>query len=93
MEVFYLYIIIITIWQSNVSVNVIGTIDEDCQFYYRKLSTVPSTLATIEYFVSFNLSSISSSVLDIYTTEDNINLKTKCANEVYGQPRNENLHT
>ena len=74
-----------------------GTMNEDCHFYYRKLSNIPSTLTTIEYFISYNQSIIlvensTGLVMDIYTTEDNINLQTKCSYTVYGQLRNENLY-
>ena len=88
-----LLITFVTIWKLNVSLNVIGTIDKDCQFYYRKLSHFPSTLATIEYFVRYNQSSISPSVvMYIYTTEDNIDLRTNCKNKLYGQLQNEDLY-
>ena len=95
---FLLAIIITTLWKPILSLDVIGTINEDCQFYYRKLSNIPSTLTTIEYFISYNQSIIlvensTDLVMGIYTTEDNINLETKCSNAVYGQLRNDSLHT
>ena len=69
-----------------------GQIETDTKFYYRKLSKFPSKLAEIKYSIRFKKIDRSVS-LDIYTTENDLNLKTNCSNNVYGQLMNENLHT
>ena len=79
---------------QNVETNVTlsGQVKTDTRFYYRKLSKFPSKMAEIEYSINFKKIDVKIS-LDIYTTEDDLNLKTNCSNNVYGQLRNENLHT
>ena len=81
---------------------VFGQIKTDTGFYYRKLSEFPSKLAKIQYDITLNKTNIELHCandeiclvrLDIYTTEDDQNLRTKCSNNVYGQLRNENLYT
>ena len=75
-------------------------IETDMIFYFHKLSSLSSKLATIDYSVNVNVTAIGIKCveyktclyLDIYTTEDNQNLKTRCVTNVYGQFRNENLH-
>ena len=83
-------------------VTVWGQIKEDTGFYYQRLSAFPSKMATIEYTITFNNTNIelyyvndSWNVvqLDIYTSENDQNLRKKCSNNGFGQVRNENLHT
>ena len=75
-----------------------GIILEDTTFYYRNLGTNPSRLALVEYSVWYNQSLAAGQCsscyprLDIYTTRDDTNLHTRCANDNYGQLRNEKLH-
>ena len=70
----------------------------DTTFYYKNLDTYPSKLATIEYSVWYNINTAAGQCsscyprLDIYTTRDDKNLETNCANDNYGQLRNEDLH-
>ena len=71
-------------------------------FYYVRLSEFPSKLATLEYSIKINFTNIEiycakaeacKVTLDIYTTENDQNLKMNCSRNAYGQLRNENLFT
>ena len=73
-------------------VSVFGQIKTNTSFYYRKLPTRPSKLAEIQYSVRF--ANVNKTVsLDIYTTEVDLKVKTKCSHNHFGQLRNEDLHT
>ena len=77
----------------------LGHIDNDLDFYYREFSTFPSIEATIEYNITFNYTaallqcSLCYPRLEIYTTKSDANLDRNCSVDVFGQLRNENLHT
>ena len=95
-----MFITMVQIVESDVTV--LGQIKTDTGFYYQRLSEFPSKMATIEYTVTFNKTNIDLHCvngakcnvrLDIYTSQDDQNLRTKCSNNGYGQLRNENLHT
>ena len=82
-------------------VTISDVVTTDTTFYYRRFETFPSTLATLDYSVTFNLTKIKHQCtrgrctvfLDIYTTDYDKNLKTNCSNDGFGQLRNENLRT
>ena len=74
------------------NVTVFGKINADTSFYYGKLSDVSSKVATISYSIKFKTTNVEV-MLEIYTTDDDLNLKTNCSNDGFGQMRNENLHT
>ena len=83
-------------------VTVSGQIKTDTEFYYQRLSEFMSKMATIKYAIRFNKTNIRLHCvngakcivrLDIYTREDDQNLRTHCSNNGFGQLRNENLHT
>ena len=74
------------------NITVFGQINTDTSFYYGKLSDVSSKVATISYSIKFKTTN-TEVMLEIYTTEDDLNLNTKCSNDRFGQLRNENLHT
>ena len=70
-------------------------IKHETDFYFRKLSLYPSKLATIEYYISYNKSAFARNNLmcdyptfDMYTTEDDENLKGRYSHYNYGQSRN-----
>ena len=65
-------------------------IKEDTTFYYQKLSEYPSKSATIIASIdcSFKTKIEVNIRLDIYTTEDDINLKKNCSYRRYKQLRN-----
>ena len=96
---FLLLILMPHMVRNNVTISDVLT--KETSFYYRRFQTFPSQLATVEYSVIFNLTRISylcdgngcNVILDIYTTEQDINLKTNCSNDSFGQLRNENLRT
>ena len=71
------------------------TIEDDTVFYYRNLSKYPSKIAIVNYTVRFPRELISDNYvsLDMYTTDDNLNIRTNCSNKDYGQLYNKNLHT
>ena len=85
-------------WNVVYSASLSGTILNDTTFYYKNLDTYPSKLATVEYSVWYNPNTAAGQCsscyprLDIYTTRDDKNLVTNCANDNYGQLRNEDLH-
>ena len=82
-------------------VTISDVITTDMSFYYRRLETFPSKLATLEYSVTFNYTKVKHQrdtkgcnvILDIYTTEYDRNLETNCSKDGFGQLRNENLWT
>ena len=94
----FLFFTIIKKGATNVTIS--DHIETDKTFYFHKLSLLSSKLATIDYSVNVNVTDIGIKCveyktclyLDIYTTEDNQNLKTRCVTNIYGQLRNENLH-
>ena len=77
-------------------------ISRNTNFYYRRLSRIPSKLATIEYFIRLNHTNLTAQCVDdqvckvnlqIYTTEIHRNLKQNCSDTDFGQLRNVNLYT
>ena len=72
------------------NITVLGTIKQDTSFYYRKLSTYPSRLATVEYSIFYQETFTPN--FDIYTTENHKNIEKKCSSVNYGQVANEDLH-
>ena len=83
------------------SVSISNVVGNDTNFHYRTFPTFPSKLATLEYSLLFNITEINYHcrrdgcrvALDMYTTEDDLNLKMNCSNDSFGQLRNRNLHT
>ena len=81
------------------SLTVIGHIDDDSKFYYREFLTFPSVVATIKYYIKYNYTAATLQCplcvpsLDIYTTKSDANLDRNCSIDVFGQLRNEDLHT
>ena len=92
-------ILFMVIKVCETKIMVFDQIETDARFYYGKISKFPTKLATIEYTIRFNKTSIELYCLrcivrlDIYTGEDDQKLMTNCSNNGYGQQRNENLHT
>ena len=88
--------------QNGANVTVSDQIRIDTEFYFRELSLFPSKRATIEYSIKINTSNIGyhcvkydkcSICVAIYTTKHDIDLKTHCLNDLFGQLGNEDLHT
>ena len=83
----------------GLSLTLIGHIDDDSKFYYREFLTFPSLRATINYYIKYNYTATELQCplcvpsLDIYTTKSDANLDCNCSIDVFGQLRNENLHT
>ena len=81
------------------SLTLIGQIADDSKFYYREFLTFPSLMATIKYYIKYNYTATELQCplcvpsLDIYTTKSYANLDRNCSVNVFGQLRNENLHT
>ena len=70
-----------------------SAIANDTTFYWQQLSRYPSTSATIEFSVQYNISLRGTLVLDIYTFRGgDWGPKHECSNRRYGQPGNRNLH-
>ena len=87
-------------WMLFSAFTISDKITHEMDFYYKSLSPFPSKLATIEYCISYNDGDYLRNHgtrgrprFDIYTTEDNQNLKRRCSSDNFGQLRNENLHT
>ena len=69
-----------------------GTITENTKFFYRRLPTFSSKMATIQYNVTYEkYLLIYFPVIYIYTTENHSDLRTKCISSRYGQLRNEDF--
>ena len=69
-----------------------GTIMENTKFFYRRLPTFSSKMATIQYNVTYEkYLLIYFPVIYIYTTENHSDLRTKCISSGYGQLRNEDF--
>ena len=90
------------VYKVETRITVFGEISTNTDFYYRKLSKFPSKLAILEYSIHFNFTNINvlctkgvlcKVILEIYTTENDQNLKFNCSKDGFGQLRNENLHT
>ena len=83
---------VLTLVCSIDGLTIVGTVEEDVTFYHKQLSTTPSTLATIEYHVTYNHSHVAhNTVMHIYTTEDHPSFHTNCTTVRKGQILNENL--
>ena len=87
---------------SGTNLTISDKIRTNVDFYFRKFNVYPSKLVTIDYAVTFNRTNIEIQCgdynncvvsLDIYTTEDDQNIQKNCSINVFGQLRNENLHT
>ena len=85
-------LVLMTVQNDGTKVTISGQINTDTVFYYRQLSDVSSKVATVTYSIKFKKVD-TEIILDIYTTEDDQNLKTNCSNDGFGQLRNENLLT
>ena len=85
-------------WNVVYSASSSGVILNNTTFYYKNVDKYPSMLATVEYSVWYNPNTAAGQCsscytrLDIYTTKDDKNLEANCANDNYGQLRNEDLH-
>ena len=79
----------------NIGTNttVFGQIKTDTRFYYQKLSNYSLKFAEIQYSIWFKNKLNKTISLDIYTTEDDLNLETNCSRNIYGQLMNGNIHT
>ena len=84
---------VFTQWKFIHSVSISGEISEDVTFIHKKFP-VPSTRAIIEVNVSFPVASIvrHSPTMEIYTTQDHVNLRKRCTYVRYGQLKNPDLH-
>ena len=87
---------------SGTNLTISGKIRTNVDFYFQKFPVLPSKLATIEYFITFNRTHTGIQCveynrckisLDIYTTENDRNLEENCSMKVFGQLFNEDLHT
>ena len=67
------------------------TITKDTEFYYKQLTTEPSLIVEIEYSIIFPYVRDSTFKLNVYTTEDNINLQKNCSFYTNEQLYNGNL--
>ena len=69
-----------------------GTIMENTKFFYRRLPTFSSKMATIQYNITYEkYLVIYFPVLYIYTTENHSDLQAGCISTNYGQLRNEDF--
>ena len=87
-------------WMLISTLTISDEIIHETDFHYKNLSPFPSKLATIEYYIGYNQSDFvinhwmcGRPVFDIYTTQDDENLRRRCSYDNFGQLRNENLHT
>ena len=97
MAIFYFVIFTACLAVNNGATNncTSGTIEkENIKFYHMKLTNVSSTSITIEFWVNYTLTNIYDPyvVIDIYTTEDHINVLRQCSFLHYGQLFNDELH-
>ena len=85
-------------WMLISTITISDEITQDTDFYYIKLSSYPSKLATIEYHISYKPAFLPKytgcefPVFDIYTEDGHENLKSHCSHNVFGQLRNHNLN-
>ncbi len=70
---------------------VIGTITDDTNFYHVNLNKYPAVSAKIKFVVRFPKLCCPGATMDIYTREDDWNLKNNCSANTFGQLRNEDL--
>ena len=97
----YFVVALVFLYQGIMAspLTLIGHIDNDLEFYYREFTTFPSLKATIEYHIMYNYTaaigqcSLCYPRLEIYTTKSDANLDRNCSVDVFGQLRNEDLHT
>ena len=63
-------------------------------FYYQRLSIYPSKVVIVEYTVQYpkTFAHCGHLVLDIYTTQGNLNRQTQCSNQDHGHLKNKKLH-
>ena len=72
-----------------------GIVEENnIKFYHIKLTNISSTSITIGFSVNYTLANMHDPyvVIDIYTTEDHINVQRQCSFLHYGQLLNDELH-
>ena len=84
---------VFTQWKFIYSVSISGEISEDVTFVH-KMFPVPSMRAIIEVDFSFPVASFGryKPTMEIYTTQDHVNLRKRCTYVRYGQLRNPNVH-
>ena len=87
-------------WMLISTFTISDEITYETDFYYKRLSMYPSKLATIEYHISYHQSNFLQKysgckypVFDIYTKDDDENLKRRCSHIPFGQLRNGYLNT
>ena len=108
MKCFFSYFLTLIILSSTplqtrgTNLTISDKVRTNVDFYFRKFNVYPSKLVTINYAITFNRTNIKIQCgdynncvvsLDIYTTEDDLNLQKNRSINVFGQLRNENLHT
>ena len=95
-------IILSLVHKSRTDFTISDKIETDTKFYFRKFPVFPSKLVTIVYSIKLNTTNIGihcveydkcEVTLDIYTTEDDPNLRKNCSSNSFGQLFNENLVT
>ena len=92
------FMLLMLVSQFNIihSAHVSGIITKNMTFFYRKLPVAPSLRATIEFSVSYPVSSMKGErpwpLMGIYTAYPKINIENRCSKIIYGQLHNENLH-
>ena len=97
MATFYCTVFTVYLAVNNVETNnfISGTIDEgNIKFYHMKLTNISSTSITIEFSVNYTLVNMHdpSVSMDIYTTEDHVNVHKRCSFLHFGQLLNDELH-
>ncbi len=100
LTVFLLLVLFDPVWMRLIS----GTINHDTSFFHMMLSDVPSKEVSLEYFLSFNQSTILASgkcseedgctpILGFHTTNDDVHIRDRCFSRSFGQVRNGHLRT
>ncbi len=91
-------LLFLMLYGEVVSDSISGTITEDVKFFYRKLSSIPSKFATLEYSVSYRNASFCSRtdrycrvILSFYTTNHNNGSNRACADKFFHQILNKHL--
>ena len=94
--------ILMMVQKGEMTLTVSDQIETDSNFYFRKFPVFPSELVTIVYSIKLNTTNIGihcveydkcEVTLDIYTTQDDPNLRKNCSTNTFGQLYNENLVT
>ena len=96
----FIVLVVSTHWTCSLMTTISGEVSEDITFLHKTFPVPPSMRAIIKVDVSYPISSVGNPfigtkghlpVIEFYTTDNHVNVKSQCTSTKYGQVSNTNL--